>query len=85
MPITIGTRPESDYGDPLGLLSGCHRRIERFLDLLGGLLRTPPEGAPAYAPQFGGELRQYAGVPEQGALQPRLVCRRAEPGKLGMG
>ena len=30
--------------------------------------RTPPEGAPGYAPQFGGELRQYAGIPEKGPV-----------------
>jgi iduronate 2-sulfatase len=29
---------------------------------------TPPGGAPPYAPQFGGELRQYAGVPEKGPI-----------------
>jgi iduronate 2-sulfatase len=34
--------------------------------------QTPPEGAPAYAPQFGGELRQYSGIPEQGALEADL-------------
>lgn len=33
---------------------------------------NPPAGAPAYAPQFGGELRQYAAIPEQGALDPGL-------------
>ena len=32
MPITIGKKAESDYSSPLGLLSDCHRRIERFLD-----------------------------------------------------
>ncbi|MHB8955510.1 MAG: sulfatase-like hydrolase/transferase [Pirellulaceae bacterium] len=35
-------------------------------------IRTPPVGAPSYAPQFGGELRQYAGVPEQGPLDDDL-------------
>jgi iduronate 2-sulfatase len=25
---------------------------------------TPPDGAPAYAPQFGGELRNYANIPD---------------------
>lgn len=35
-------------------------------------VRTPPEGAPSYAPQFGGELRQYAGIPEQGELPDDL-------------
>jgi len=31
MPIQIGAKPESGFNDPLGLLSDCHRRIERFL------------------------------------------------------
>lgn len=34
--------------------------------------RTPPEGAPGYAPQFGGELRQYANIPENGVLPDDL-------------
>jgi iduronate 2-sulfatase len=34
--------------------------------------RTPPDGAPAYAPQFGGELRQYREIPEQGPLPDDL-------------
>ena len=31
-------------------------------------LRTPPEGAPAYAPTSWGELRQYSDIPETGPL-----------------
>ena len=34
--------------------------------------RTPPDGAPSYAPQFGGELRQYKGIPEKGELPDDL-------------
>jgi len=34
--------------------------------------RTPPDGAPPFAPQFGGELRQYAGIPEKGPLDDEL-------------
>jgi hemerythrin-like domain-containing protein len=34
MPVLIGKTIESDYTNPLGLLSDCHRRIERFLNLL---------------------------------------------------
>ena len=34
--------------------------------------RTPPDGAPSYAPQFGGELRQYSGIPEKGAVPDDL-------------
>ena len=30
--------------------------------------QTPPEGAPQYAPQFGGELRQYQGIPAEGPI-----------------
>lgn len=29
---------------------------------------TPPEGAPSFAPQFGGELRNYANMPAQGPI-----------------
>ena len=35
-------------------------------------VRTPPKEAPSYAPQFGGELRQYVGVPESGPLSDDL-------------
>lgn len=34
MPIEIGQKLESDFRNPLGLLSDCHRRIERFLNAL---------------------------------------------------
>jgi iron-sulfur cluster repair protein YtfE (RIC family) len=32
MPIKIGAQPDSDFSDPLGLLTNCHRRIEAFLN-----------------------------------------------------
>ncbi len=35
-------------------------------------VRTAPEGAPSYAPQSGGELRNYAGIPEKGNLPEDL-------------
>lgn len=34
MPIQLGAAPEHGFDSPLGLLSDCHRRIERFLDQL---------------------------------------------------
>ncbi|HSH93278.1 MAG TPA: sulfatase-like hydrolase/transferase [Roseimicrobium sp.] len=34
--------------------------------------RNPPDGAPAYAPQFGGELRQYSDIPDVGPLNDDL-------------
>src|SRR5579871_2181836 len=33
MPISIGTS-ENSFANPIGLLSDCHRRIERFLQAL---------------------------------------------------
>lgn len=34
--------------------------------------QQPPEGAPRYAPQFGGELRQYSGIPVNGPIPEEL-------------
>ena len=34
MAVTLGSRPEHGFDEPLGLLSDCHRRIERFLAIL---------------------------------------------------
>ncbi|MBX9601113.1 MAG: hemerythrin domain-containing protein [Bryobacteraceae bacterium] len=34
MPVHIGGKPESDFGNPIGLLGDCHRRIENFLNVL---------------------------------------------------
>lgn len=38
MPITLGSRPEHGFDQPLGLLSDCHRRIERFLGILKSVI-----------------------------------------------
>lgn len=35
MAIQIGAKPDSGFDDPLGMLKDCHRRIERFLHILG--------------------------------------------------
>ncbi len=34
MPVILGGKPDHDFDEPLGLLIDCHRRIERFLNLL---------------------------------------------------
>jgi hemerythrin-like domain-containing protein len=34
MPVTIGAPREHGFDEPLGLLGDCHRRIERFLDVM---------------------------------------------------
>jgi hemerythrin-like domain-containing protein len=39
MPLKIGQPPDHGFDQPLGLLSDCHRRIERFLQTLSALTR----------------------------------------------
>jgi hemerythrin-like domain-containing protein len=34
MSVQIGTRPDSGFDDPIGMLKDCHRRVERFLRIL---------------------------------------------------
>ncbi len=34
MGIQIGAKPDSGFDDPIGMLTDCHRRIERFLGIL---------------------------------------------------
>ena len=62
MPVEIGGKPESDFTNPLGLLSDCHRRIERFL---GVLVRV-------YEQRNGGELHPE----ERSALENALTYFR---------
>jgi hypothetical protein len=44
MAVTIGKKPKSDFSDPLGMLSGCHRRIERFLNVVA-ILTSQAQGS----------------------------------------
>ena len=44
MPVQIGQKPDHAYTEPLGLLSDCHRRIERFLGVLVTLAGTARGG-----------------------------------------
>lgn len=57
MPVQIG-RKESDFSNPLGLLGDCHRRIERFLEVL---IRVASQDASA-----------PLGQPEREALEKAL-------------
>jgi len=43
MSIQLGAAPESNFDDPLGLLSDCHRRIERFLRQLLAVTNRGPK------------------------------------------
>ena len=44
MPVTIGAKPVGDFSNPMELLGDCHRRIERFLAVLGKVARQAPGG-----------------------------------------
>jgi len=46
MPVNIGSRPLADFNDPLGVLTDCHRRIERFVQLLVTVNGQITEAAP---------------------------------------
>ncbi len=61
MPVEIG-RKESDFTNPLGLLSDCHRRIERFLEVLVQLA--------------GREPRELLAAPERESLEKALAYFR---------
>jgi len=46
MPIQIGQKRDHGFDEPLGLLSDCHRRIERFLELMLRVARSDCASAP---------------------------------------
>ena len=90
MPIQIGQKPESGFDNPLGLLSDCHRRIERFLDLLvrlcatrEGAFMTPPDIlAMEKALQYFRESAPKHTADEEESLFPRL--RKAPSGQAAL-
>lgn len=41
MPINIGDKPQADFNSPLELMMDCHRRIERFLQVLQKVAQAP--------------------------------------------
>ncbi len=80
MPVQIGRKPESDFNDPLGLLSDCHRRIEQFLETIvqvcekaaGGFLAPPEATALEKALQYFREAAPKHTADEEDSLFPRL-------------
>ena len=40
MPVNIGQSADHSFGQPIGLLTDCHRRIERFLQALLTVTQT---------------------------------------------
>ncbi len=80
MPITIGAKRESDFTDPIGMLGDCHRRIEKFLDVLlrvaeqarGGSLTAQQRGAFDNALRYFRESAPRHSADEEESLFPRL-------------
>jgi hemerythrin-like domain-containing protein len=80
MPITIGAKPDSPFTEPIGLMTDCHRRIEKFL---AQLLLIAREGAGGPLPEarrtaFETALKYFQGAAtlhtqdEEVSLFPRL-------------
>jgi hemerythrin-like domain-containing protein len=86
MPIVIGAKPESNFTDPIGLLGDCHRRIERFLDVLvrvaeqGSALDEERWNALDTALRYFREAAPKHTADEEESLFPRL--RRIESAEL---
>ena len=80
MPVTIGGKPESTFADPIGLLTDCHRRIERFLGVLvqvgaqvrGGPLTSELRASLETALRYFREAAPKHTADEEETLFPRL-------------
>jgi len=80
MPIVIGAKRESDFGDPIGMLGDCHRRIERFLNALltvatgakGGPLTDEQQAALSTGLRYFREAAPKHTADEEESLFPRL-------------
>lgn len=78
--ITIGTKPDHDFDEPLGLMSDCHRRVEKFLDQLiivadkvrGGELPAEASHALETALRYFQQAAPLHTADEEASLFPRL-------------
>jgi hemerythrin-like domain-containing protein len=95
MPIQLGAAPEHGFDTPLGLLSDCHRRIERFLDQLLRVVEaqtgTPEAGmtpeqriALTVALRYFREAAPMHTRDEEESLFPRLRASHAEAAQVLM-
>jgi len=80
MAVQIGARPDSGFDDPIGMLKDCHRRIERFLDILvrvarqaqGRALNSEEHSAIEAALHYFGESGPRHTMDEEESLFPKL-------------
>ena len=85
MPVAIGAKRESDFTDPIGMLGDCHRRLERFLNVLvtlaaqekGGPLTAERRTNLATSLHYFREAAPKHTSDEEESLFPRL--RRVDP------
>jgi hemerythrin-like domain-containing protein len=80
MAVQIGQKPEHSFSEPLGLLTDCHRRIERFLNVLvrvagevrGAEMNPEQKQAFASALQYFRDAAPKHTADEERSLFPRL-------------
>ncbi len=92
MPISLGHKIENDYTNPLGMLSDCHRRIEKFLTLLititeqarGRALSREQQEALASALQYFRQSAPKHTLDEEESLFPRLQASEHEAMKAAL-
>lgn len=80
MPVILGASPDHGFDEPLGLLSDCHRRIERFLEVLrrvtserhGGELQDAERQALRRALEYFRDAAPRHTEDEEASLFPRL-------------
>lgn len=89
MAVQIGALPDSGFDDPIGMLKDCHRRVERFLDILfrvvrlaqGRALNTEERDAVNAALHYFESSGQRHNRDEEESLFPRLraICAGSAP------
>ena len=91
MPVVIGAKPESNFRNPIGLLTDCHRRIERFLEVLvqlstaaGGALSEEQRIALDTALRYFREAAPKHTRDEEDSLFPRLRTMEAPAVKAAL-
>jgi hemerythrin-like domain-containing protein len=78
--VQIGAKPDSGFDDPIGMLKDCHRRVERFLDILYKVVRqaqscalnSEEKDAVEAALHYFHESGPRHNMDEEGSLFPRL-------------
>jgi len=88
MPVQIGTKPDSGFDDPIGMLTDCHRRIEQFLAILvlvaeraaGRALSGEESAAVDAALQYFRKGGQRHNADEEESLFPRLRAAARDEG-----